>query len=101
VITASGSAAGYDVTLRLLPLDGGTSRLEVSLSTEATPASAPTAQAELRGRQGSPKPVPLTIVGAGRWQSAPLRVEPDSYVVTARFDRQTGPVSVPIALEVP
>lgn len=101
VITGRGSAKGYDATVRVVPADGGDSVIDVDLSTESTPASAPTAQAALRGAAGDRRTIGLTIIGAGRWESSPLRLSPGIYLLTFRFDRVGGPLSIPVRIRVP
>jgi hypothetical protein len=97
--TVHGSRAGYDATVRITQTDVGSTTdttLDVQLSTQATPASAPTASARLVGPDHSAHAVALTIVGAGHWTSNQITVPAGRYALTMRFDRKGGPIRVPI-----
>jgi len=100
---ARGSLEGYDASVHLIPTGVGTDHrivLEVDLSVEATPASAPTASAQLRGPNGRLQAITLTITGAGRWRSHVLTIPAGRYTLSTRFDRQGHPLTIPIAITV-
>lgn len=102
-ITASGSSAGFDVSVQLNRTGVApnfSARLDIRLSTEATPASAPTASAVLTGSRVR-KLVPLSMVGAGHWISGPFAIASGRYTLSSRFDRSGGPVTVPVTLVLP
>jgi hypothetical protein len=97
--TVYGSQAGYDATVRITQTDVGSitvTTLDVRLSTQATPASAPTAAAQLVGADHNAHAVALTIVGAGHWTSNQITVPAGRYGLIVRFDRKGGPVRVPM-----
>ena len=99
--TAKGSHAGYDATVESTRTDIGSTTLttlDVFLSTEGEPASAPTASAVLTGADARRHVVALSIVGSGHWISGPLRLAPGRYHVTTRFNRQGKPVIIPMTL---
>lgn len=99
--TAKGSHAGYDATVESARTDIGTTTLttlDVFLSTEGEPASAPSAEAVLTGADGRDHSVRLTIIGAGHWTSDQFRIGPGHYRLTARFHRSGKPVIIPMAI---
>ncbi|MDQ1717948.1 MAG: hypothetical protein QOE89_1901 [Pseudonocardiales bacterium] len=99
----SGSVEGYDASLHLIPAGVGTDRtvvIEVDLTVEATPASAPTASGQLRRPDGHVRPIALGVTGAGQWRSASLTIPAGRYTLTARFDRQGHPLTIPISFTV-
>jgi hypothetical protein len=107
ISTAHGSNAGYEATIKVIrtgAADGvgnnAAIRLEVSLSTEATPASAPTAVSRLTGSDRVGREVSLTLIGPGHWSSQQLTIAPGRYSVTTRFDRQGRPVTIPVTISV-
>lgn len=102
--TASGSAGGYvaDVTVRRSGTGAGVVTVfDIDLSTEGTLASAPSADAVLRGPDGVDRAVALELTGAGHWTSKPLPVPPGSYRMTARFERLGRQLRIPVTLRVP
>jgi hypothetical protein len=102
-IVARGSSNGYDATVQVLPVqlgDGRAIRFDVQLTTEATPASAPHAEAKLRG-PGGEYPVALEIIGPGRWNSQPLAVTGGKYTLTSRFERKGNPVVISVQFQLP
>jgi copper transport protein len=74
---------------------------EVSLTTEATRASAPQADVILRGPDGLDQTIALLMSGEGRWTTERLLVDPGKYQLTARFYRLGAPVTIPVAVTVP
>ena len=99
--SAKGSHAGYDATVESTRTEIGSATLttlDVFLSTEGEPASAPTASAVLTGRDAKKHVVALSIVGSGHWISGQLRIAPGRYHVTARFNRQGKPVIIPMTI---
>jgi hypothetical protein len=101
--TAHGSHAGYDATvISTSTMDGALTRatLDVLLSTEGEPASAPSASARLASARGVIHRVRLTIVGAGHWTSNEVTIAPGHYTLTAQFNRHGAPViiSMPVVL---
>lgn len=101
--TAHGSSDGYDATVQITQTGAGAGALtglEIALTTEATPASAPTSEAQLTGTDNVARDVPLTLIGAGRWNSQPLTIAPGRYTLTTRFDRQGHPVTIPVTISV-
>ncbi|MDQ2751068.1 MAG: hypothetical protein M3Y44_16285 [Actinomycetota bacterium] len=97
--TLHGSQAGYDAVVLLTQTDAGSktvSTLDVRLSTQATPASAPTAEARLVGVDHSAHTVALTIIGAGHWSSGQFTLPAGRYALTVSFDRNGGPIRVPM-----
>jgi hypothetical protein len=99
----SGSIDGYDASLHVIPAGVGTDRavvIEVDLTVEATPASAPTASGQLRTPDGHVRPIALGVTGAGQWRSASLTLPAGRYTLTARFDRQGHPLTIPISFTV-
>lgn len=98
--TVHGSQAGYDATVRITQTDVGSATvatLDVALSTQATPASAPTAGAQLVGVDHVAHAVGLTIIGAGHWTSATQVTLPAGrYALILRFDRKGGAIRIPM-----
>jgi hypothetical protein len=102
-ITVHGRHAGYEEAANVVQTETGAStvtRLELHLSTEATPASAPSAAAKLTGAKGFRLAVPLTVVGAGIWTSRDLEIPAGRYVLSTRFDRNGGPVTLAVTINV-
>jgi hypothetical protein len=99
-----GNAEGYEASVHLIPAGVGTDRtvvLEVDLTVEATPASAPAADAELRGSNGSKRAIKLLATGAGQWKSDELLIPAGRYTLTSVFHRQGHPLTIPVAIKVP
>ncbi len=95
------SSAGYDATFHITRTRLGArtlTLLDVRLSTEATPASAPNAHAQLTGSDGIRRDVALTVVGAGRWTSKAFSLAAGRYTLSAQFDRLGGSVTVRTAV---
>lgn len=102
--TSRGTAAGYVATVHVVRSGDGAAAatvLEVALTSESTPASAPAADAVLRGDDGVEHVMPLEITGPGRWTSDRLTLVAGDYQLTARFERQGGRVTVPMPVRVP
>jgi hypothetical protein len=76
----------------------GVTSLDVVLTTEDEPASAPSAEVELTGRDGVKRRVPLTIVGAGHWVSGTFEIGAGQYHLVARFHRKGATVAVPMTI---
>ncbi|MEP6815090.1 MAG: copper resistance protein CopC [Marmoricola sp.] len=101
---ASGGGAGYDVrvrTTRVIAQDSAATVFRVLLSSQGTPASAPSADAVLRGRDGIDRRMSLQLVGAGEWLSDRLSVAPGRYRLTTRFLRAGDEVVLPVRVQVP
>jgi hypothetical protein len=101
--TAHGSGAGYDAAVQITQTGtgaGALTLLEVALTTEATPASAPTAGAQLIGSDRRARDVPLSLIGAGRWSSRQLAIPPGRYTLTTRFDRKGRPLTIPVTIRI-
>jgi hypothetical protein len=101
--TGHGSSAGYDAAVQITQTGvgvGAVTVLEVALTTEATPASAPTAEATLTGPDRVAQDVPLTLIGAGRWSSQQLTIPAGRYTLTTRFDRKGHPLTIPVTIRV-
>ncbi|MCU1659862.1 MAG: hypothetical protein JWO57_4518 [Pseudonocardiales bacterium] len=99
--TAHGSHAGYDATVQVTRTDVGATTvttLDVVLTTQATPASAPTAAAQLIGADDVKHDVALTIVGAGHWTSKQVTIAAGRYTLSARFDRRGAAVLIPMTV---
>lgn len=100
-ITAHGSRDGYVVAAEVTRTDVGSSTLtalDIRLSTEDTPASAPTAEAELVGVDHKSHNVALIIIGPGHWTSHQFAIPAGRYTLTSRFHRGGGPVSIPVTI---
>jgi hypothetical protein len=99
--TAHGSHAGYDASVQVTSTDVGATTVttfDVVLTTQSTPASAPTATAQLIGASRVRHDVALTIVGAGHWTSRQLTIAAGHYTLTARFDRKGTPVAISMSV---
>jgi hypothetical protein len=95
--TVHGSSAGYDAAVQITRTDVGSSTvttLNIVLTTQATPASAPSAEARLVAPDHVGHDIALTIVAAGRWISKQFAIAPGRYTLTVRFDRKGAPVTV-------
>jgi hypothetical protein len=98
---AQGSHAGYRATMTSTRTERGARTvtvLDVELTTEGEPASAPSARAQLTGADGVKHEVPLTIIGAGHWVSSEFSIAAGKYRVDAQFDRQGGAVIIPMVI---
>lgn len=98
-ISARGSSAGYDATVQITRTDVGATTvttLDIVLTTQATPASAPTAEAQLTGPDRVRHNVALTIIGPGHWRSKQFAIAAGRYTLTSRFDRRGRPVIIPV-----
>jgi hypothetical protein len=94
---AHADAAGYRASVRAERVGSArTARtsLDVLLTTEGEPASAPTAQALLTGTDGARHIVPLTIVGPGHFTSEPFAIGVGRYQLVTRFDRKGAAVVI-------
>jgi hypothetical protein len=98
---AYGQGQGYRADVQLIHRrDDGLVQFEVILTTEGTPASAPSADAQLAGAGSRSWAVKLDLVGAGRWVSEPVRLPAGRYLMIGRFHRQGSPVTIPVRLDV-
>jgi hypothetical protein len=98
---AHGTHAGYNATVLSTSVAAGSvtlTTLDVLLSAEGEPASAPTATAVLTGTDRIGHSVPLTIVGAGHWTSPQFTVAAGHYTLTTRFNRRGGPVVISMTI---
>ena len=96
-----GSSAGYDAKVQITRTGAGPrtlTSLDILLSTQATPASAPSAEAQLVGADHVRHDVPLTIVGAGRWTSQGFTIAAGRYTLTTRFDRSGAPIIIAVTI---
>lgn len=99
--TAHGSHAGFAATVRATSIADAAvtlTALDVLLTTEDEPASAPTAGALLVGVDRVKHDVPLTIIGAGHWTSEQFQIAAGRYRLTATFHRQGGPVVISMTI---
>ncbi|MEP6666602.1 MAG: copper resistance CopC family protein [Nocardioidaceae bacterium] len=102
--TAKGESRGYVASVRVVRSGaepGATTVFGVALTTEATLASAPSAEAVLTGADGIGRSLSLGLSSAGRWTSPGVDVSPGRYRLTLRFDRQDRPVIIAMAVTVP
>lgn len=103
-VSSTGSKDGYSARVTVSRSGSGDSAatvFQVALTTQGTPASAPSAEALLRGPDGVTRSFGLVISAAGEWVSDRLAVTPGSYLMTARIERLGSTVSVPIDVKVP
>lgn len=99
--TAHGTHVGFAATVQATSIADGAvtlTGLDVLLTTEDEPASAPTAEARLVGTDRVKHDVPLTIIGAGHWTSDQFRIAAGRYRLTATFHRQGGPVVISMTI---
>ncbi|MDQ1619457.1 MAG: copper transport protein [Actinomycetota bacterium] len=103
VTTARGGQSGYAVDVQAVRSGKGaavSTVFGVSLTTEGTAASAPSASATLTGRDGIARAFELDLVDQGQWSSPRLAVSPGSYRMTVQVDRATGAVRIPVTVRV-
>lgn len=99
--TAHGSHVGFAATVQATSIadaDVTLTALDVLLTTEDEPASAPTAEARLVGADRVKHDVPLTIIGPGHWTSEQFRIPAGSYRLTVTFHRRGGPVAISMTI---
>jgi copper transport protein len=102
--TSAGAGLGYDVRVRTTRVTAGAGPatvFRVLLTAQGAPASAPSADALLRGPDGVDRSMSLQLVGAGEWLSDQLAVAPGSYRMTTRFVRAGEPVVLHLEVRVP
>ncbi len=102
--TAKGSSRGYLASVNVVRSGiepSTTTVFNVVLSTQATRASAPTAEAILKGPDGVRRSLALDLASEGQWVSPGVDVAPGRYDLKLRFDRADRPVIVPVQLTVP
>lgn len=99
VSSARGEGSGYRVLVQSVRVGAGATTLDVALTTEGEPASAPSAHIELTGRDSVRRRVELSIVDAGHWVSGRFSVPAGRYSLVATFDRKGGPVVIPMTIQ--
>jgi hypothetical protein len=102
--SARGVASGFTAEVDVARYGGGAATatvFTVALSTEGTAASAPSADAVLRGVDGLDRRMDLVLTGEGHWRTERLAVAPGTYVLTARFNRLGNPLTIPVTIAVP
>jgi hypothetical protein len=95
---ARGAADGYRTVVQSTRTGAGVTTLDVNLTTEGEPASAPSAHVQLTGRDSVRRRVELSIVDAGHWVSGRFSVPAGRYTVIVTFDRKGGPVVIPMTM---
>ncbi|MEP6666983.1 MAG: hypothetical protein ABJA81_11090, partial [Nocardioidaceae bacterium] len=98
-----GGSRGYVATVKVVRqgAEPASTVFEVTLTTEDTLASAPSAEAILTGVDGVGRSLGLELSGAGVWISLGVDIAPGRYRLTAHFDRKDRPVDIPVRLTVP